>query len=406
MTESKNNIWQPGECCSFEELRKYVDGTLKPEEIRRVEEHLADCELCSDIVDGLMAMPADLNLDAELAALHNDIDKQVEKKRKTLVFLSPEKLRFAAAAVLVTLVISTVIMINFKTRSPLYAPDQFSRHEKAAETASKENSQQKTDMTGKDAIADNITLHEPEPVTGGTMSDAGKPISPDGVFFDAIGMADDAGFAAVEETSVTDSDEADYERQSPGTTAELIPKENSKSETLATGGASAPARTESKSRESRQEKRDANKKVENSGNLESPSAVEDIRTVDSDVDYMIVEEKEEAIVDECIEPIAFTVVEEKPEFPGGDSALLRFIADNVQYPVSAMNSSIEGTVYVQFIINARGKVTKVEVVRGVCQSLDDEAVRVIKMLPDWKPGKQRGKPVNVNFVIPIRFKLY
>ena len=101
----------------------------------------------------------------------------------------------------------------------------------------------------------------------------------------------------------------------------------------------------------------------------------------------------------------FMVVENMPEFPGGDLGLMKYIQKNVKYPPIAKEYTITGKVYVQFIVDKSGTVTNVKVVRGVDKNLDAEAVRVVKSLPKYKPGKQRGKPVRVMFTIPINFTL-
>lgn len=98
-------------------------------------------------------------------------------------------------------------------------------------------------------------------------------------------------------------------------------------------------------------------------------------------------------------------IEFEPEFPGGMQGLLRYISQQVKYPVTAMETGIEGKVYVTFIINKEGKVIKASIARGVHPSLDREALRVINSLPQWKPGYQNGKPVKVSFVAPINFVL-
>ncbi len=110
--------------------------------------------------------------------------------------------------------------------------------------------------------------------------------------------------------------------------------------------------------------------------------------------------------EEEVEPISFAVVEEKPTFPGGEAELLKFIAENTKYPEIAKENGIQGRVFVQFVIDKNGNVTNVTIARGVDPYLDAEAIRVVKMLPRWTPGKQRGKPVPVTFVVPINFKLY
>lgn len=99
----------------------------------------------------------------------------------------------------------------------------------------------------------------------------------------------------------------------------------------------------------------------------------------------------------------FVVVEEMPAFPG--ESVPKYIAKNIKYPVIAMENGVEGTVYVSFVIDQQGKVTDAEVVKSVDARLDKEALRVINGMPDWKPGKQRGKPVAVQFTVPIEFTL-
>ncbi|MGQ1947768.1 TonB family protein [Geofilum sp. OHC36d9] len=101
----------------------------------------------------------------------------------------------------------------------------------------------------------------------------------------------------------------------------------------------------------------------------------------------------------------FKIVEEMPEYPGGQEALREFVASNIKYPAEAQKGKIEGKVYVTFIISAKGKVENTEVIRGVHETLDKEALRVVNAMPDWKPGMQRGKPVAVEYTIPINFAL-
>ena len=98
----------------------------------------------------------------------------------------------------------------------------------------------------------------------------------------------------------------------------------------------------------------------------------------------------------------FQVVEDMPAFPGN---VTKWISKNVKYPVLAMENGIQGKVFVQFVIEKDGSITDVKVSRGVDASLDKEAVRVVKAMPKWKPGKQRGKPVRVSYTLPIFFQL-
>lgn len=98
--------------------------------------------------------------------------------------------------------------------------------------------------------------------------------------------------------------------------------------------------------------------------------------------------------------------EEMPEFPGGMSAMMTYLMDNVKYPADAKKDKKEGRVACSFVITKEGKVTDAHVVKSSgTESLDNEALRVVNNMPDWKPGKENGEPVNVHYTIPVVFKL-
>lgn len=101
----------------------------------------------------------------------------------------------------------------------------------------------------------------------------------------------------------------------------------------------------------------------------------------------------------------FTVVEEMPQFPGGMGESMKFLAQNIKYPAVAQQAKIEGRVIVQFLVKENGKVADIKVMRGVTPELDAEAMRVVGLMPDWIPGKQRGKAVAVKYTMPIMFRL-
>ena len=94
-----------------------------------------------------------------------------------------------------------------------------------------------------------------------------------------------------------------------------------------------------------------------------------------------------------------------PQFPGGDQAMMKFVSENVQYPEEAKEKEISGRVLVGFIVEKDGSVNEVKIVRGIGGGCDEEAVRVVKVMPKWKPGKEKGKPVRVSYMMPIFFKL-
>ncbi len=99
------------------------------------------------------------------------------------------------------------------------------------------------------------------------------------------------------------------------------------------------------------------------------------------------------------------IVEKMPEYPGGTRALIKFIQTNVQYPDSAREESIQGKVYIKFVVDTTGKIKDATVIKGVHPLLDKEALRVVKAMPYWNPGMQRGKKVKVKYNLPINFSL-
>ena len=146
--------------------------------------------------------------------------------------------------------------------------------------------------------------------------------------------------------------------------------------------------------------------------VENTAQINDDISIDAEAD-------ESTLVDEYKAPVAvkqeeeeevqeqeiFQVVENAPAFPGGDASRMKFLQENIKYPQMARESGIQGTVYVTFVVERSGAVTDVKILRGIGGGCDEEAVRVVKNMPKWEPGKQRGKPVRVQFNMPIKFTL-
>lgn len=101
----------------------------------------------------------------------------------------------------------------------------------------------------------------------------------------------------------------------------------------------------------------------------------------------------------------FQVVENMPEFPGGMAELMKYLQKNIKYPTISQENGVQGRVIVQFVVNRDGSIVDPVVLRSVDPYLDKEALRVVKAMPKWKPGEQRGKPVRVKFTLPVQFRL-
>ena len=139
-------------------------------------------------------------------------------------------------------------------------------------------------------------------------------------------------------------------------------------------------------------------------NVETESI--EVNTEDDKETEVVIAAPVEAVEEVEEDEVVFVIVESMPEFPGGQQALFKYLSENVKYPVIAQENGIQGRVICQFVVNKDGSIVDVEVVRsGGDPSLDKEAIRVIKSMPKWKPGKQRGKPVRVKYTVPVNFKL-
>lgn len=125
--------------------------------------------------------------------------------------------------------------------------------------------------------------------------------------------------------------------------------------------------------------------------------IDDIDDEDIEIEDIGVEE-EDTNEDEI-----FIVVEENPEFPGGEEAMNQFLAKNIHYPQLALDAGIQGKVYVTFVVGKDGSIENAKILRGIGGGCEKEALKAIKKMPKWKPGKQRGKPVNVQFNMPVVF---
>lgn len=132
--------------------------------------------------------------------------------------------------------------------------------------------------------------------------------------------------------------------------------------------------------------------------LELPKRVEKQNVIENIEDDST--EKEEIPTNEI-----FAIVEKMPEYPGGMAEMMKYLSQNIKYPIHAREVGIQGRVIVVFVVNKDGSITEPEVVKGVEKSLNQEAIRVITSMPKWEPGTQRGKPVRVRYTLPVVFRL-
>jgi protein TonB len=162
-------------------------------------------------------------------------------------------------------------------------------------------------------------------------------------------------------------------------------------------------------------------KIQNQVRFVPPVVVDDIVTEDGflpmddinktqtnpvDINPETSVEKQPVIVEEPeAKKELFIIAEEMPLFPGGDNERMKFLAQNIQYPQQASELAIQGTVYIQFVVDSKGNITDVKIMRGIGGGCDEEALRVVKIMPKWHPGKQNGKTVRVLYTMPVTFKI-
>lgn len=121
-----------------------------------------------------------------------------------------------------------------------------------------------------------------------------------------------------------------------------------------------------------------------------------------------IEVKEQVIAEPVVvddEPVSIAMVEQKPSFPGGEAAMYQWLSNNIVYPPAASEEGIQGRVVVEFVVGKDGSITNARVVRTRHPALDKEALRVIKAMPNWIPGRNNGQPVKVTYTLPVTFKL-
>lgn len=136
-----------------------------------------------------------------------------------------------------------------------------------------------------------------------------------------------------------------------------------------------------------------------------PNAKVNINT-DADINPGLIEATEKKVVVDIPDDKLFTVVEQQPEFPGGQGAMYKWIGENLKYPSEARSNGLQGKVIMQFTVEKDGSISAVKTIRdGVGGGAGDEAARVVKKMPKWKPGRQNGKSVRVQYTLPVQFKL-
>lgn len=360
----KHELFSDSGCLSQEALERYLGHLLTDDELKIVDEHLSSCPLCSDAVEGLSEKSASYSPGI---ASHS---RQINNRLRRRFNYDPSRRHSsrkgpALGNLLIPAAASIIILLGIIGYFHYFFPEAQDIALAETEILPVQGEERTIAMEKEEVPHTTQTDHPP---VGGIPEKSEEDVA----VIDKVSVG--AGSAAPDirstEVQVIDHDVP---------VNEIIPVEVNDDVTLA-----------------------------------KSDVLEENQEVYADEEMVVAEEmvapsagvKSKAMREQkkSSQEVVFTVVEQMPEFPGGEDSLNIFLMRNIRYP---RNDSIylQGTVYAQFTITKKGKIRNVTILRGIGEDYDQEVIRVLKMMPDWIPGKQRGEPVSVIINIPVHFKL-
>jgi len=432
MNKQHTDIFSETECLSLETIDQYINDQLSAGERQRVEKHLIDCELCSDALDGITASGDMASVATSVEVINKKIG--VAAHRQFFGSFQDNYAKYAAVAAVVLIIFGSVFVLikdKFKDSKQLIVENASSVQQEEESIPIVKGGEVKEEIAG---IEEELTPEKrgfKENYKTSQKSTEASPVQPSGLsritqdkkaggaipsseMATAQEGSDIAGTVLEEETTI-EYTLALADREIDDLVADEAPapeeKENKtlNAQTLAKEEPNLPMKSDERLRSSRGSMgaaKSKSKRTQAGGTYArmAPKAAKEPEVADVESDEII----EIALSEETMqagEQGVFLIVEEMPRFGEGDSVLHIYLSENIKYPVKAKEESIEGTVYLTFVIGSKGEVTDIKVLRGIGGGCDEEAVRVVENMPDWIPGKQRGKPVSVQYDLPIRFKL-
>lgn len=438
MTKHKDtyrDIIGPSGCLSREGMRRAVSGRLDPLEKHRVDKHLAGCELCREALEGMRQTSTS---EAGLAALLADMDSKAPDWAKTTrqstggtmsTGAKIVKMPLAAKITSLVAVAASITLIIIITTADYGVDGRQEKYEDLAKDERKvlmpvEDGSQisMADEALNEEQAETAKTREKQEVVIDQDTDKGTQPTPK--------KADDKPMEPErkDEAPMEMSDEEVYETEeaegtAPGTGGLAVEPAAPENQGLRTeeemnivaddqgAGTDETAEASGRNRQARKQKTEAEKTDDDDGfNLwgifESDNSARKAEELPSSGKDMARKQAVPINVDDQEEPIyEFALMEEQPVFFLGNDSIRYWVEKRIQYPEKAKANNIEGYVVISFVIDPQGKVSNVRVVRPASPLLNDEALRVIRSMPDWQPGRQHGKPVSVEFSLPVRFRL-
>ena len=421
----EHTLFEPSGCLSREGLALFARGKLSAQELSVVKTHLQSCEFCALAAEGMaMVNPDEFEGDLKsiFAALEEvDVitsdeelipefaegfedprfprlsDAEMQQFREAMLKKADEhqelnippetkkpffkRYRLEMIAALVLLLLAIGARQIFVGISPKKQPMEIAQAPVESEAAV-----QPDDMPQKAVENESRALEMAE----------NNPMPPQNVQKSMVEVDQEVSDDFIMENNARLKPEL-QEKESEAKGKAIVEEENDHSEVFLNSLAIPYTPEVSKSKSS----------AESTKSDEAPNTSHEISKMEAKRSSAALEDakKVEVMEEEVVENEIFTVVEQSPEFPGGETERLKFLQLNIKYPHEARIAAVQGTVYLTFVVEKDGNISDVRVLRGIGAGCDDEALRVIRLMPKWKPGKQRGKPVRVQMTIPIKFAL-
>lgn len=435
---SKNiKIFDETGCLSEEALTEYAHGKLDIHLRKQVEIHVNDCDFCRDALEGISLMKSKDTSRAAIAQLNEKIVGYGKPERAGGKVIQMNFLRLAAAVLIFFVLGGGVLYLAFnppfKNQTAQKTVDEKVLAENKINEEDEIHFAEDSSVAGYDAVPkpDDIIAEQPlmkDQTNKQPLETSSEAKSAEGLFLVKPIAEDvkDANFSTITSTggasnaapsyynpqygnpptSATSVDmDSNFEEQNNGVSASYNAPTKSLSEVEVTS-----ARSESKANDKKAKKESAKNEKASTAIQSEPDAGSF-----SDDALKVAEDKEEVelarkkVEDEAgalnSDTKVYAFVDEMPQYPGGNEALKKYIRDNVNYPQSAKEQAISGTVYISYVVTETGKVAQVKVWKSVSKDLDTEAVRVVSSLKGFTAGKQGGKPVSVQMTIPVKFSL-
>ncbi len=441
-----SRLFHPSGCLTHETVEHYLHNTLSEEEKRMVEQHINECPLCSDAVEGLNMVNASKR-ESVIQDINQRISQQAGGMRTGRPGFSKQNnaFRYVAAVAALLILVGSVYWYQKSIGDNTQFIAATEQKENKEEIIEKQERQGEEIEKEKTTISSSPAQEKSKPKVQRVPVPSEPEIQEQPKRIKKLEVQENANQTSASSQQIGTKDVMDGEKETIGDAVnkQNVPEtesaedevslnkkkvqESPQPEDIVTIGY---ANTTKRAKTS--ENRDSETTVNTKRKAQAPPQPEEVEisTAEDDVsgsesvksepaldedtdvvsepssklgstdDYIMLEE-------ESVEDKVFIIVEEMPEFKekNGMEVFRQYIVEHIEYPKEAQDKKIEGKVYVQFIVNKNGKVVDVEVVRGVHPLLDKEAVRVIQSSPEWEPGKQRGERVNVKFTFPIVFSL-